>query len=124
MKITIYIAITIGALLLTGCGEDSSSSAPEPLAVEAAPSTLEEAFASSTGDLKEHANEAIRSLRAEDYSLALVVLQRLAERTDLTGSQRSLTSQAMLTANKKVSEAAKSGDEEAAKLQRYREFNK
>jgi len=128
MKFTICIATTlvaaVGALLLSGCGKDAAQTAPQALAEETAPATLEEAFASSTGELKEHADEAVRSLRVEDYPMALVVLQTLTERTDLTSSQRALTSQAILTANKKVAEAAAAGDAEAKKLQRYREFTK
>ena len=92
--------------------------------MEQAPTTLEEAYASATGEMKNLADEAIRLLRAEDYPRALVVLQNLAARTDLTGSQRNLTSQALLTANQKVSEAAQSGNKDAEKLQRYREFTK
>lgn len=123
--LALALAVSSATLLLTGCGDDQTSSgAPEPLAVEAAPTTLEEAYASSSGELKEHANEAIRLLQNKDYPMALVVLQKLAARTDLTASQRGLTAQAMLTANKKVAEAAETGNEEAKKLQQYREFTK
>ncbi len=121
----ITLTLTAGALLLTGCGgEETSSVAPAALAVEAAPRTLQEAFASASGELKEHADEAVRLLQNEDYPMALVVLQTLTARTDLTASQRGLTSQALLTANQKVAEAAKNGNAEAEKLQRYREFTK
>jgi hypothetical protein len=123
--VAITLALTAGALLLTGCGgEETSAVVPVALAVESAPTTLQEAFASASGELKEHADEAVRLLQNQDYSMALVVLQTLAARTDLTASQRGLTSQALLTANQKVAEAATNGNEEATKLQRYREFTK
>ena len=123
--LALSLALTSTTLLLTGCGDEgTSSAAPEALTVEAAPTTLQEAFASSSGELKEHADEAIRLLQIEDYPMALVVLQNLTARADLNASQRGLTAQAMLTANKKVAESAEKGNEEAKKLQQYREFTK
>lgn len=118
------LALFALAIAPLGCSEDKGTPPPEPLAVEKAPTTLAEAFASSTGEMKTTADEAVRLLRAEDYSRALVVLQNLSARTDLTSSQRNLTSQALLTANQKVAEAAEKGNKDAKKLQQYREFTK
>lgn len=111
-------------VLVSGCGEEKGTPPPEPLAVEEAPSTLEEAFANSTGELKTMADEAVRFLRVADYPRALVSLQKLSARTDLTSSQRGLTAKALMTADQKVSESAQSGNKEAEKLQQYREFTK
>jgi len=120
-----FIGLAAGLTILTGCGDGGvESKPPEPLAVSAAPTTLEEAYAGSSGELRMMSDEAVRLLRVEDYPRALVILQNLAARTDLTDSQRQLTSQALLTANQKVAEAAEQGNKDAKKLQQYREFTK
>ncbi|HAV61001.1 MAG TPA: hypothetical protein DCY13_01380 [Verrucomicrobiales bacterium] len=123
-RVVLGFALGAGLLMLCGCGEDTASRAPEPLAVEQAPTTLEQAFASAGGDLKLMADEAIQFLRNGDYPRALVALQKLTSRTDLDGHQRGLASQALLTANQKVAEAAEKGNAEAEKLLRYRSANK
>lgn len=66
------------------------------------------------------ADDAVMYLDQTDYPKALLVLQQLLMQIDLTPDQRRLTTQAMLTAGKQVSEAADKGDEKAIKLLRQR----
>lgn len=112
------------ALLLVGCGGEQPSQAPEALSVSEAPSTLEQAFAQAPEELRAEALEASRLMTDGDYSMALVVLQKLCARTELTGDQRTLATRSMLTAQQQVAAAAERGDEESKKLLKYRSMTK
>jgi hypothetical protein len=110
--------------LVAGCGGEPPPEIPQALTEEAAPSTLTEAFAKATGETREMADDAVTFLSSKEYDKALLVLQRLLSQTDLTPHQRSFTSQALLTANQKVNEAAQQGNERAARLLQQRAATK
>ncbi len=121
-------AILILCLLIAtcgaGCSREQESKAPEALGVSEAPASLEEAFAQAPADVKAEAFEASGLIKGGDYSMALVVLQKLCARPELTGDQRTLATRSMLTAQQEVNKAAERGDEESKKLLRYRQINK
>ncbi len=110
--------------LVTGCGGEKQSQAPEALTVSEAPTTLEQAFAQAPEEVRSEALEASRLISGGDYSMALVVLQKLCARPELTGDQRTLATRSMLTAQQEVAKAAERGDEESKKLLRYRSMTK
>lgn len=112
------------ALLFVGCGGEQQSQAPEALSVSEAPSTLEQAFAKAPEEVRTEAMEASRLMTGGDYSMALVILQKLCARTELTGDQRTLATRSMLTAQQQVAAAAERGDEESKKLLKYRSMTK
>jgi hypothetical protein len=114
----------LAAVLGAGCGGSQESQAPLPLETAQAPATLEEAFAQAPADARAEALEAASLMKAGDYSLALVVLQNLCARPELTGDQRTLATRSLLTAQQEVAKAADSGNEDARKLLRYRSLTK
>ncbi len=112
------------AVLVVGCGREQEPQVPEALGVGEAPATLEEAFGKAPEDVRSEAFEASALIKGGDYSMALVVLQKLCARPELTGDQRTLATRSMLTAQQEVNKAAERGDEESKKLLKYRSMNK
>jgi len=127
MRTPLPAGCLLAALLsafVTGCGGEPESGAPEALTVSEAPTTLEQAFAQAPAEVRAEALEASRLITEGDYSLALVVLQRLCARPELTGDQRNLATRSMLTAQQETAKAAERGDEESRKLLKYRSMTK
>ena len=117
--------VAVGTFLLaSGCKDNQTPATPTALEVTQAPANLEEAFAKAPAEARGEALEAAGLLKGEDYVMALVVLQKLCARPELTGDQRTLAARSMLTAQQEVAKAAELGDEESKRLLKYRSMNK
>lgn len=111
-------------LAMTGCKKEEAVQTPEALALPEAPKTLEEAFAKAPDDIRSEAFEAASLLKSGDYGRSLVLLQQLLAHPDLTGNQRTLASQSLLTAQQEVAKQADSGNKDLQKLLKYRSATK
>lgn len=124
MRVSTLALLVAVPLLVTGCKKEDAVQTPEALALPEAPKTLEEAFAKAPEDIKAEAFEAASLLKSGDYGRALVLLQQVCSHPDLTGNQRTLASQSLLTAQQEVAKQANSGDKDLQKLLKYRSANK
>ncbi len=105
-------------LMAVGCGEKKAA---EPLAVEQVPNAVENAFKEAPPEVKNSANEVIAAVQGKDEPKALVDLQNLSARSDLTPEQREAANRSIISLNQKLSEAAAQGDQRAAQaLEVYR----
>lgn len=120
----VWLSVLVASIFTTGCGNEQEPQVPEALTLAETPTTLEQAFAQAPEESRAEALEASRLITEGDYSLALVVLQKLCARPELTGDQRTLATRSMLTAQQEVAKAAERGDEESKRLLRYRSMTK
>jgi hypothetical protein len=117
-------ALALAAFFTVGCGGGDESQIPEALSLTEAPTTLEQAFANAAADAKAEAQAAAAALSAGDYGRALMILQQLTARPELTGPQRELATRSMLTAQEETAKAAEAGDQDLQRLMRYRSATK
>src|ERR1041385_8098549 len=108
----------LAALCLTGaCSKDK---APEPVAVEQVPATVESAFKDAPAEVKSSADEIAAAVQGKDNAKALIDLQALFARPDLTPEQREAASQSMRSLHQQLRSSAAQGDARAAEaLQTY-----
>ena len=108
----------LGLLALVGCNK--TAQAPPPIPIQEVPQTLENAFKNSSAETSQAANQAVSAVRAEEPT-ALVDLQELSERSDLTQEQRIIAARAMAAYLQKLRETADKGDKKAEEvLEHYR----
>jgi len=116
-------------LAVSGCS-DKPAEPPTPVAVEAAPTALKEAFketdkkAAGTEAIKQMVDDATMALQSKNYSKAIMILEALSGRSDLTGEQRYFATRSMMAAHKALSEQAASGNMDAAKALEMRRATK
>jgi hypothetical protein len=109
----VRMSLVFGLSLVLAVGCSKTEAPPKAIAVEQAPTSLEEAFKGAKPEAKQLADEAVAALGSKDYTKALFALQSLAGRSDLTPQQRDMASRSMLAVNKALAEQAGSGDEKA-----------
>ena len=111
---------------------DKPAEPPKAVAIEKAPEGLKEAFKETpkqtrspeNAAVKQQVNEASAALQTQDYSRALVLLESLSGRSDLTRDQREFVTSSMMAAHKALSTAASSGNADAAKALEFRRATK
>jgi len=123
-RLSVVCSLLLAALFTAGCGGGAESQIPEALSLTEAPTTLEQAFANAPADAKAEAQQAAAALNSGDYGRALMILQQLTARAELTGPQRELATRSMLTAQQETAKAAEAGDKDLQRLMRYRSANK
>ena len=99
--------------MLAGCGKNSTSSAPPPLAADQVPATIENAFDQAQPEVKSVADSVASSVKNQDSATAFEQLQDLSARPSLTSEQRSAAARAMVTVVQQLQEAAANGDQKA-----------
>ena len=109
-------------MLAAGCTKEIAP--PKPIALEQAPSSLQEAFKGANSDLKSLVDAAVGSLGTKDYTKALFALQTLSARSDLTPQQRDLTTRSTLAVNQALADQANSGDQQAQQVLQFQRSNK
>jgi hypothetical protein len=124
LRLSAVCSIAIAAFFTAGCGGGNESQIPEALSLSEAPNTLEEAFANAPADARAEAQQAAAALNSGDYGRALMILQQLTARPELTGPQRELATRSLLTAQQETAKAAEAGDQDLQRLMRYRSANK
>ncbi|HSH16819.1 MAG TPA: hypothetical protein VLD18_12335 [Verrucomicrobiae bacterium] len=123
-RLSVVCSLLLAALFTVGCGGGEEAQIPEALSLSEAPNTLEEAFANAAADAKGEAQQAAAALNSGDYGRALMILQQLTARPELTGPQRELATRSLLTAQQETAKAAEAGDQDLQRLMRYRSANK
>jgi hypothetical protein len=124
LRLSAVCSIAIAAFFTAGCGGSNESQIPEALSLTEAPTTLEQAFANAAAEAKAEAQQAAAALNSGDYGRALMILQQLTARPELTGPQRELATRSLLTAQQETAKAAEAGDQDLQRLMRYRSANK
>jgi hypothetical protein len=124
LRLSAVCSIAIAAFFTAGCGGSKESQIPEALSLTEAPTTLEQAFANAPAEAKAEAQQAAAALNSGDYGRALMILQQLTARPELTGPQRELATRSLLTAQQETAKAAEAGDQDLQRLMRYRSANK
>lgn len=109
-------------IFLNACSQQDA--APKPVAIESAPTSFAEAFKNAKPEAKQLATEATAALESKDYARALLALQSLAGRSDLTDSQRDMASRSMLSVNQALTEQAASGNQQAQQVLQLRRTTK
>ena len=105
-------------VLSSGC---SQSKPPEALTAEQVPATVESAFKDASPEAKSSAAEVIAAIQGNDEPKAILDLQALFARPDLTPEQRDVASRSMISLNERLRAAAAQGDKNAAQaLETYR----
>ena len=106
------VALLLG---LSGCGKSNSPSEPSaraPKPKEAA-SQLQQAFVAAEPELKDTATVASKALQTTDYEAALVSLQTIKARGNLTFEQGMAVHNSMVALEGKLVIAADAGDPNA-----------
>ena len=104
--------------LAVGCGQKAVV-AP-PLAIEAVPAKMEDAFQSAQPEVTTAVQEAVASVRGDDPA-ALQQLQELSTRSELTPEQRATANQSLFAVLARLQAAETNGNSKAAEaLQQYR----
>lgn len=107
--------VVCGAL---GCGGGKE---PEVMAVEEVPAAVENAFKDASDEVKQSVEEVVSAVKGKDESKALLDLQEVFARPDLSPAQREAANQSMISLNQKLRAAAEQGDQRAAQaLEVYR----
>lgn len=113
----------LSAFLLAGfvcCLGCSKPSAPQPIALDQIPNTVDTAFKGATEEIKTAATGFTASVRNNDLPGAFEQLTDLTSRPDLTPEQRGIAARAMMSVAQNMREAAAKGDQKAAEqLSRY-----
>lgn len=123
-RLSVVCSLLLAAFFTAGCGGGEEAQIPEALSLSEAPNTLEEAFANAAADAKNEAQQAAAALNSGDYGRALMILQQLTARPELTGPQRELATRSLLTAQQETAKAAEAGDQDLQRLMRYRSATK
>jgi hypothetical protein len=106
-----FLALVV--LLLSACGKGDQ--APEPLAIDQASEQVKSTFAGASQEVRAVADGAAKSMQEGDYVDSYQRLEALSAQGDLTPEQRQKLGETQSAVIRKMSEAAESGDANAAK---------
>ncbi|MCX6883476.1 MAG: hypothetical protein WCR20_00375 [Verrucomicrobiota bacterium] len=118
----IYSILAACALLVGGCSKEYE--VPSALTVAELPTALEKAFSSAAAERKELVDRSIGALKEGKLPNALMVIESLCAIPDLTPTQRTVATRAVLTLNQELQSAAAKGDKSAADFQKLRQSSK
>ena len=105
-----------GLLLVhTGCGKSGEDAARGVLQPKEAASSLQQAFASAPQEVKKNADAASEALRSAQYEQAIVSLQAMTARNDLTLDQGMAVYNSMAALEAKLIADADAGNANAKK---------
>jgi hypothetical protein len=102
------------ALLLTAAGCNRNAPPPPPVSIEQVPATVQNAFKDASPEVKSSAEQVATAVQTQDDAKALIQLQSLFGRPDLTPEQREAASRSMIALNARLRAAAAQGDRRAA----------
>ena len=115
----VTFALLFVLLVAEGCNR--SDSPLPPLAMKELPAAFEKAFSKAKPEVKELANQIVKSIQAQDYSKAFEDIQSLSSAAELTKEQICTVARGRLTINELLNSAEDKGDEKAAAtLENYR----
>jgi hypothetical protein len=114
IRLTVALVIVL-ILVSAGCGKSgnpSGTAAPVPKPKEAA-SQLQQVFLASDPEVKDAANAASKALQTSDYEKAVVTLEAIKARGNLTFDQGIAVHNSMVALETKLIVASESGDANA-----------
>jgi len=115
------ISLVMSLVLLGAVGCDKGSSPQTPLPLGEFPAAFEKAFTKSKPEVKSLADQAVKSVQAQDYPKAFQDIQSLSGVPGLTKEQISAVGRGRLTINELLQTAEVKGEEKAAAtLNHYR----
>jgi len=103
------ILVLLGSL---GCDKNNTQQTPLPLGELSA--AFEKAFGKAKPEVKELANQVVKSIQSQDYPKAFQDIQSLSGAPGLTKEQASTVGRGRLTINELLQAAEAKGDEKAA----------
>lgn len=112
-RCTLSSLLVLVVLLLSACGKGDQ--APEPMAIDQASEQVKSTFAGASQEVRAVADGAARSMQEGDYVDSYQRLEALSAQGDLTPEQRQKLGETQSAVIRKMSEAAESGDANAAK---------
>lgn len=116
-----HTCLVLVLVLLGTVGCDKSSTLQTPLQSGELPAAFEKVFSKAKPEVKELANQVVKSVQSQDYSRAFQDLQSLSEVPGLTKEQIGTVGRGRLTLNDLLQTAQAKGDEKAATtLNNYR----
>lgn len=112
-RCTLSSLLVLVVLLLSACGKGDQ--APEPMAIDQASEQVKSTFAGASQEVRAVADGAAKSMQEGDYVDSYQRLEALSAQGDLTPEQRQKLGETQSAVIRKMSEAAESGDANAAK---------
>jgi len=106
--------------LFLGCGK----SQPQPLTDANFTAELNKTFANSQAETKEMIQQATANFENKNFVAANSSISTLLSRRDLSGEERAAASQALISLNQKIAQAAEQGDPVAQQMQRMKAAGK
>jgi len=104
---------------LAGCKKKATALTPVP--VEQVPATMQQSFQQAPPEIRQSANEVVAAVEKGDEPHALVELQHLASRPELTQQQRDAAVRSWMAVHERLRAAAAKGDKRAEDaLEHYR----
>lgn len=114
--------LLLAAIVAAGCGEGNKP--PTAISLDQIPVQFGKAFASAKGDSKDLSAQVVNAVQAKDFSKALVVLDALTQRSDLSKIQSRAVGGAAITVTAALREAESKGDRRAAETLEIRRRTK
>jgi hypothetical protein len=112
-RCTLSGLLALVVLLLSACGKGDQ--APEPMAIDQAAEQVKSTFSGASQEVRAVADGAAKSMQEGDYVDTYQRLEALSAQGDLTPEQRRKLGETQSAVLRKMSEAAESGDANAAK---------
>lgn len=103
-----------------GCGK----SQPQPLTDGNFSAELNKTFAKANGETKDMIQQATQNFESKNFVAANASISTLLSRPDLSNEERAAASQALISLNQKIAQAAEQGDPMAQQLQRMKAASK
>ena len=113
MSVRIPILIVIAAIGFSGCSKSPEAEAGMARTPEQAASQLEQAFASSDVATRDLAGSVSEALRKNEYENAVVTLQTIRAKDEITPEQRTAIYGSAVTLEARLISAMESGDKNA-----------
>lgn len=124
MKKSISVVVSVCLLgIITACSKSGGEDAPLPTPEEVKP-VLEKTFSEANAEVKGQVNNVVGYIQNDDPVGALLHLDQLSARTDLTREQRQAAAEATIAVNAKLQAAAESGDAQAKEVLERKRFSK
>jgi hypothetical protein len=113
MSARISVLITVAAIAFCGCGKSPEAEAGMARTPEQAASQIEQAFANSDASTRDLAGTVSEALRKSEYENAVVALQTIRTKEEITPDQRIAIYGSAVTLEARLISAMQSGDKNA-----------
>jgi len=121
-KFIVVPVLMLVAFLAGGCGD--SSKPPTAISLDQIPAEFGKAFAAAKGQTKELSDLVVTAVQSKEFSNAVMALEALSQRPDLSKIQSQTVAGASITVNAALLEAEAKGDAQATKTLNQRRMTK